>query len=624
MEPGSGPEPATPAVPASGGRWTRPPRVREPFWSARRLRVLRLGLWTAAAALLLLVLTVAWVAADALRARAALSDAAESITTLQGEALAGRSDGLAGQLARLQDEASRANEATSGPHWSVARELPGVGPTAEAIATMTEVVDELARSALPDLARSAELMDPQVLAPDGGRIDLERLRRVAPEVVRADRSVELAADRVGMLDGAMLPPVGDAVERLRAQLDGLRTTTATAARAVDVLPPLLGADGPRNYLVLVQNPAEPRALGGIAGTVLVLRAAGGEVTLVDQLPGGRLGPYDEPVLPLTQDERSVLGTRGEVGRWMQNVTMTPDFPRAAELARQMWLRETGDQVDGVLTADPVALAALLHGGGAVDVAENVRIDPDELAGYLLHDVYFEYPDPRVQDEIFARIATQAFTRIAALDSGDGGDMVSALAEAARQGRILVWSSDDAVNRRLAGTVLDGSLTGVRDDSPVVGVFVQGIDMSKVAYYLDTKVAASVVAERRDGSRKLEVTVTYTSTVPRDRVETMPDYFAGSDAERHGEIRLRSLVYAPAGGRISGAYSNGREVGLTPKKQGEFSVASRNIDLSPGETVSVTYAMITGKRQSGDIILRVTPGPRPADITISDDLAGAAE
>jgi hypothetical protein len=593
-----------------------------PFWNARRRRALRLALWAVAGALLLLVLVVGWVAADALRARAALTDAANAVAALREDALAGRTDGLNRQLADLRENASRAYDATRGPHWSVARELPGTGPTAEAIATMSEVVDELARGALPDLARSVELTDPATFAPENGRIDLEPLRRVAPDVVRADRSVGLAAQRVAMLDGAMLPQVGAAVVGLREQLYELRSTTATAARAADVLPPLLGADGPRDYLVLVQNPSEPRALGGITGTVLVLHADGGKVTLVDQTQAGMLGPFAEPVLPLTADERSVLGSRGEVGRWMQNVTMTPDFPRAAELAREMWLRETGQEVDGVLTTDPVALAALLRGSGPVDVAEGVRVPPEELAAYLLHDVYFEYEKPREQDAVFARVAEEAFERLAAGGGGEG--MVAALADAARQGRLLVWSSDEAVNRRLAGTVLDGSLTGVRGDSPVVGVFVQGVNMAKIAYHLDTEVEAVVVAERQDGSRELEVTVTYTSTVPEDRIGAMPEYFVGPREKNPGEIRLRSLMYAPAGGWITGAYSGGREIGLTPKKQGELSVASRGVKVSPGATVSVTYAMITGKRQSGDIILRVTPGPRPVDITISDGLPGTSE
>ncbi|GAA1859962.1 DUF4012 domain-containing protein [Myceligenerans crystallogenes] len=621
-EPGetAGPEPLDPGPdgyrrPPSDRNWVRPPRERVPFWTQRRRTALRAALWAIAALALLLGLVVAWVVYDAVRARAALADAARGVAALQADALEGRVANLDERVARLREDARAAHDATHGPHWSLARELPVAGPSVVAISTLTEVVDELARGPLPELARSVELTDPAAFAPVDGRVDLAPLEKVAPDVVRADESVGLAAQRVARLDGQMLPQVRDAVGRLGAQLQSLRATTATAARAADVLPVMLGSEGPRDYLVLVQNPAEPRALGGIPGTVLQLRADEGKVTLTGQMSGGMMGNYKEPVLPLTQDERVMFGRQDELARWMQNVTLTPDFPRAAELAREMWRLETGKEVDGVLTADPVTLEALLRGGGPVYVDEG-RVEPGDLSEYLLNGVYLEHEDPATQDAIFAGVAEQAFARLSA---GRGGErnMIEALVVAARQGRLLVWSGDEAVNRRLEGTALDGSLSGVRGDSPVVGVFTQGINMAKIAYYLDTAVDVRVIGERPDGSRELAVTVGYTSKVPEDQVATMPERLLGYGEENPGQIRLRSLVYAPAGGWITGAEMDGKETGLTPKKQGELSVASRDIKLSPGATASVTYVMITGKHQSGDVILRVTPGPRPADITISD-------
>lgn len=610
--------------PPSGGEWVRPPRERVPFWTARRRKALRAVSWFLVVTVVVLGLLVGWVVIDALRARTALAAAADGVASLRSEALAGKTDGLDRQVAQLQRDAAEARAATHGPHWSVVTELPAVGPTATALATMTEVVDELARGALPDLARSARLADPASFTPHDGRVDLEPLRQVAPDVVRADASVQVAVQRVDQLDGLLLPQVEDAVEQFAAQLAQLRSTTATAARAAEVLPTMLGAQGPRDYLVLVQNPAEPRALGGIPGTVLVLHAEDGQVTLTDQMPGGMMGPYDEPVLPLTADERAVLGTRGDLGRWMQNVTTTPDFPRAAQLAREMWRRQTGQEVDGVLTTDPVVLATMLRGGGPVEVTDGVLVDPADLDDYLLNGVYLEHEDPRTQDEIFARVAERAFDRLASGEDGGEGRMITALATAAEQGRLLVWSTDDGVNQRLAGTVLDGTLRGKRGDSPVVGVFTQGINMAKIAYYLDTAVRVRTTQERPDGSRELEVTVTYTSTVPERQISRMPEWIIGRDEDDPGEIRIRSLIYAPSGGWIIGAKNGAQEIGLSPKKQGELSVSSRDIELSPGATASVTYVMITGKRQSGDVILRVTPGPRPVDITNSDADPGKAE
>ena len=81
----------------------------------------------------------------------------------------------------------------------------------------------------------------------------------------------------------------------------------TVARATRILPSVLGADGPRRYLVLVQNNSEPRSLGGLAGSVIELRANRGRIELVGQETGGSFGDFGKSVLPLSKGERALYG-----------------------------------------------------------------------------------------------------------------------------------------------------------------------------------------------------------------------------------------------------------------------------------------------------------------------------
>ncbi len=588
-----------------------PPRSRPVFWTRGRRRNLRIVLLGVAALVAALVLLLGWVALDAVRARGALDQAAQDVTALQADAVAGRTDGIGARVSDLQEHAAEAREATDGAHWSLAGRLPGVGPTVRAVSTMAAVVDRLAQGPLPRLAQVVEVVDPGALAPRDGQVDLGPLQDAAPDVRRADEAVGDALWSVEAIGGApMLPQVAAAAEELGRQLSDLRMSTATASRAAQLLPPMLGADGPRDYLVLVQNNAEPRALGGIVGTVLVLRADEGQVELVDQRPGAQVGSFDEPVVELTRDERSVLGG-DDLGRWMQNVTATPDFPRSAEIAREMWRRETGRTVDGVLATDPVALAALLDD---VDTGPGGVLRGEELVSYLLNGVY-RTQAPREQDEIFADVAERAFTALSGGDA-DPARIVDALAVAAREGRLSVWSSEPAEAELLEGTVLDGALRGVSGDRPVIGVFTQGIQMAKIAYYVDTAVDVTEREERPDGSRELAVTVTYTSRVDAGEVADLPEYVTGVGESRPGEVRLRALVYAPAGGWIVAASDKSGDVGLSPQKHDQLWLSFRDFSLSAGETSSITYVIITGKQQDGGVILRTTPGPRlvrtPAD------------
>jgi len=162
-----------------------------------------------------------------------------------------------------------------------------------------------------------------------------------------------------------------------------------------------------------------------------------------------------------------------------------------------------------------------------------------------------------------------------------------------------------------------ALRGVNADRPVVGVFTQGIQMAKIAYYVDTAVDLQERETRPDGSRELVVTVSYTSRVDAGEVPGLSPYIVGPEESRPGEIRLRALVYAPAGGGFASGSENSEHIGLSPQKHDELWLSFRDITLRPGATSSVTYVIITGKHQDGDVILRTTPGPRPVKVSIEE-------
>ncbi|MEE3921709.1 DUF4012 domain-containing protein [Micromonospora sp. BRA006-A] len=123
--------------------------------------------------------------------------------------------------------------------------------------------------------------------------------------------------------------VRDAVVALRTELDQLGELTSAADRGARLLPPLLGADGPRTYLLVSQNPAELRATGGMFGAYAVLRAEGGRIRLVKQGSSSELGSFDPP-LKVDEEAKRLWGELP--GLYPADVNLTPDFrppPRSA-------------------------------------------------------------------------------------------------------------------------------------------------------------------------------------------------------------------------------------------------------------------------------------------------------
>src|SRR4051794_662986 len=122
---------------------------------------------------------------------------------------------------------------------------------------------------------------PGALTVGPGGLDPAGLAAVAPRLAAGDRAVQTVLRRLERIpaDGLASRGAGP-LEDLRAGLRRIAAATDAGARATAVLPAMLGAGGPRTYLVLFQNPAEMRATGGMPGAFAVLGADHGRIGLL--------------------------------------------------------------------------------------------------------------------------------------------------------------------------------------------------------------------------------------------------------------------------------------------------------------------------------------------------------
>lgn len=567
--------------------------------SRRRGRPLR---WTLLGAVLAAVVLAAVYAWQARSAYVHLTAAQARIPDLREQVVAGDQPAARDTAAAFADDTSRARTAVAGPHWSALTALPWVGPHVDAVRTVTESVDDLAADALPALLEAAEGVGPANLAPRDGRVPLAPIRHAAPHVRTAHREVAAAAERVGGIDaGALHERLQGPVTALATTLEDLRGQTATAVRAVDLLPPMLGAEGPRRYLLIAQNNAELRALGGMPGAAVLVRADRGRIRLVRHLTAGEAGVFEEPVEPLTEPERTLYGT--QLGRYFSNVTSTPHFPRAARLARTMVSRSVGLRVDGVVAIDPYTLQLLLRANGPVDLPGGPRLTGRNTADVLLNRVYERLPDPEAQNDFFASAAAAAFDDI--VSGPDLRATATALADATEQGRLLVWSADRAEQRVIARTRLGGLLEGDREGSPVVGVFLHDLSVAKINYFLHTATVLRPRCGDGDGP-DLTARVVLRSQVPRGGGAAMSPSVVGPKVPP-GHMLVEVLVYAPTGGLVTETRTSRSENQITSHRHRGLHAVARVVPIRPGGTVTLDYELSVPDSLVGPPVLRATPG-----------------
>ncbi|WP_298944483.1 DUF4012 domain-containing protein [uncultured Microbacterium sp.] len=571
----------------------------------------RVCAWILGGVLVLAVLAAAWIGVRGALAYGHLSDAQQSAA---GAAEVLRDPSAAAALVSdLSADTRAARDLTSDPIWTAAEALPWIGPQLDAVGTVAAAIDDVASEALTPLTDVAAGFSIDALRPVEGRIDLAAFSSISAAARAGADGLSRAATSVGAIDDtALLGPVRQAVTEVSDLLDSTSQTTDALARATTLLPAMLGETGPRNYLIVFQNNAEWRSLGGIVGAMAVIQTDNGALSLTEQGSSSDFRRYDGPVLPLSPEIVGIFGNRP--AQWIQNVTQVPVFSLTGQLAREMWLREKGLAVDGVISMDPVALSYLLAATGPVDLPTGEQLTADNAVSLLLNEVYLRYENPADQDAFFAAAAAAVFAKVAA-GVADPAALVTALGRAGEERRLLMWSALPEDQAVLADTTLVGPLPVTNEDQLGFGVYLNDGTGSKMDYYVDadTTLVWDTCTRNADDTAtgSITLTLTLTNTAPADAATSLPDYITGGGGfgTEPGIAKTVGYLYLPPETELTAATmsdGSGFGGGIDAGRQ----VLSFSTDLDPGEATTVSLTVRTKTPGAQKAVAWVTPTVHP--------------
>lgn len=395
---------------------------------------------------------------------------------------------------------------------------------------------------------------------------------------------------------------------------------------------MLGAGSPQRYLLLIQNNAESRATGGIPGALAVLTVDRGKLSLGEQTSAGDLGTM-VPVVQVDPEQERIFTPR--LGKFMQDVNLTPDFPTSAGTAQAMWKRKTGETLDGVISVDPVFLSYLLNATGPVKLSSSLipalvgTSLPSELTGQnvvqtLLSDVYSEINEPARQDLYFAGVARAIF---AALSDGnsDPQHLLDGIVTGVDEGRVLLWSRTPGQQAVIAKYPISGSISGPSTSPAEFGVYFNDGTGAKMDFYVKRKVELFKVCTNDEYS-EIKVRVTSTNTAPRDANISLPEYVTGGGVfgVKAGTVQTNISAYGPVQSHIERASQNGVKIPFNSQQHDGRPVGTLTVSLTPGQTkaVEVTFSKIV---QHTEPKLTVTPTVQPVrDVAVTPNTSSCGE
>lgn len=575
----------------------------------------RLGLWIALA-VAAVVLTIggaaAWVgiqvyeAAQATRSNlvAAMSHAQGVKTAL----LSADIDAARVAVASTQESSDAAVSHASGIAWEIAEAVPfGIGENVRSVRVVAELTDDLVDA----VAQSVDGFNLAALAPQQGTFNLEALADLKATTAGLAAVTQDVVAKIDSIDvDQLVGPVRDGVDSFAAEAQTLNDAVTPIDSTLALLPEALGSAGPRDYIVMLQGNSEARSLGGNPAVYLVVRAEAGAISIVNyvdtvELPNG----MDTPILPLTDEEMAIYGDK--IGRWTPDLTMVPDFPRAVEILNAYWQNSVGTPYNGVISIDPVALSYLLSATGPVSLEDGQQLTADNAAAMLLNGVYFEYTDGYSQNAFFAGAASAIFTAMTT-SSPAPVPLISALARAADEGRLLYWSNDPDEAAAIVDSRLAGRMPADSEDRTTLGVFVNDNTGSKKSYYLDLATGYSEVCSTST-TTALVGTATLSSTLSDDTAATLPYYIRGPHFAP-AEISSHVIIYGPTGSTLTSITLDGNPAPVLTSGEHlgrpAIKIDVLNVGVST-HTLQFTFTLSHAKEDLGEVEIWSTPLSRQA-------------
>jgi len=401
---------------------------------------------------------------------------------------------------------------------------------------------------------------------------------------------------------ALSPQVAGLLTRLDRYLPWIEMAVDGAMLAPD----LLGADGPRTYLILAQNNHELRATGGFisgVGELTVRDARLESLEFIDSYAVDNLTvPHDTP----PQDLQHTLC--GDLW-FFRDSNWSADFPTSAQQALEIYARDRGVQADGVVALDLTALRLLLDALGPIQIAGSEEPVTGKNALAMLQE---QWANPSTgptykgtwdkewwlhRKDFMGAIAGAALGKLVSDDGVDPASLAHALKQALDEKHILVYLADPEASRLIEAANWDGALPDPSSSSDFLLIVDSNVGFNKA----DPNVSRSIsyqVDLATPNEPQAQVTLTYHNRSTR-AVETclQEARYGDSYADMMNRCYWNYVrVYVPPGSRLL------RGPGL-PLPSG--SLLARSSNTVPRSTVSPTLS--EGDWQAWAAFFDLAPG-----------------
>ena len=432
-----------------------------------------------------------------------------------------------------------------------------------------------------------------------------------PQLQSLRTAVASAHTQLSSMDrpsGGLWGPLGSARASFDTEDARLTALLGTGSSVLSYALPLVGADGPRVYLIAGQNNAEMRDQGEVLSSAL-MHSANGTFSLDSTAPSD--APLSQPVnVPLPPGTQAIFGALDPTQLW-QSVNASADFPLSGQIMQAMYQVVTGIHVNGVVGIDVPGLVSLLQLSGPVTVPDIAGpVSAGNASDVLLHQLYADFPagDQTQRHDDISAVAKAVIDKMKT-EHVDLAALAVALANDVAGRHLMAWDENPANEAIIVKTGGSGAID-TSDADRTFHVSVQSATAAKLDYYVTTSIRM-VVSITAQNAAMINTYVTISNHAPAGQppsAQLGPDNF---NSFTPGQYVTRVYLWSPKGSQTNAGVP---ESGLVLNRTAASVLAQQS------QTVDFT-TVIPNAVRNGHLTLQLVPQPGLYPATVSLELVG---
>lgn len=390
----------------------------------------------------------------------------------------------------------------------------------------------------------------------------------------------------------------------------------TVASRIDLL---MGAKGPKKYLVVFQNNMELRPTGGFIGSFAVVSVDGGRVLDIDvqdvYSADGQLKGHVEPPAPI----KDILG----VASWyLRDSNWAPDFAETAQRIEWFLDKEIDQQVDGVVGVDLNLLKGFLDVVGEVDVIDyNQSVTSKNVYQVTQNEVESNFFPGSTKKAGFLTALSRALTfELENMDSSKKPQILKKVYEGLVGKHILAYIHDEHTNQAIknlgfAGEVNFNKSCGNRCFEDGYGLVDANLGVNKANFFIERDHLLTLNIGKTTISHKLAVL--YTNS-------------ANSTLGNMGKYKTYTRIVLPVNANVTSVKTfdqtgNSQDIKIDETVFGNRKEVGFVVEVTPlsSKSIEIEWEIKTDSlREGGEYRLKVLKQPGTESDRYAINLGGA--